>query len=109
MRKERRLFTRVQLEVPANLYLFQAEVKHTGSILDLGNGGCFFHLAEELSPGEPCQITFTLGEGLKTETVGLTGTIVRTSEQGVGIQFCDTSAENSQRLLKILSIANSIA
>lgn len=103
LREERRSFTRIQLELPATLYLFQAEINYTGSILDLSQGGCFFPVSDDLSPGEPCQIKLTIGEGLKAETIGFAGVVARTDDKGVGIQFINTTEENQRRLVKILA------
>lgn len=102
VRRDRRSFARIQLELSTSLYLFEAEVQHSGSILDLSLGGCFFPIDTDPPIGEPCHIKLTLGEGLKTETINLSGVIARTDERGVGIQFIATSDAETRRLSKIL-------
>ncbi|MCP3889553.1 MAG: PilZ domain-containing protein [Desulfobulbaceae bacterium] len=104
MRRERRAFARIQLELPASLYLFEAEMNHSGSILDLSLGGCYFPFDGTLTIGEKCKLKLTVGEGLKTETMYFTGVIARTDKNGVGIQFTDTSPADQERLGTILSI-----
>lgn len=91
MTRERRAFARVRLDVPASLFLYQVDVYHTGAIVDLSMGGCFFPIKNELPLGEMCHIKLTTGEGLETESIELTGVIARKDPQGIGIQFTDIS------------------
>lgn len=100
---ERRAFARIRLDVPASLCLYQVDVRHAGSIVDLSLGGCFFPVADELPIGEKCQIQLTTGEGMETETINLSGVIVRRAARGVGIQFTDISPECLSSLEQIIS------
>lgn len=102
MRKERRTFARIQLELPASLHLFHAEINHTGSILDLSQGGCFFPIDEEITVGEKCDINLTIGEGIQAESIQLTGIVARTTDRGIGIQFTNTSVEDHKQLGEVL-------
>jgi hypothetical protein len=104
VRKEKRSFARVQLELPASLYLFQTELSHSGTTFDLSLGGCYLPLDGELPLGEECEISLTLGEGLKTETLNLAGIIARNDKNGVGIEFTNTSPDDQLRLELALSI-----
>lgn len=103
MTYERRAFARIRLDVPACLCLYQVDVRHDGSIVDLSLGGCFFPVAGEVPIGEKCQIQLTTGEGLETETINLSGVIVRREVRGVGIRFTDISPENLVSLEQIIS------
>jgi|GEM_PF-1196015 len=100
--REKRLFTRFTLDIPASIFLYQTEAYHTGSISNISLAGCFVPLDIELPVGEPCRVNIIVGEGLKTEQVTLPGRIVRTDAEGVGITFTDTSIETKQQLEKIL-------
>ena len=82
--REKRQFTRITLNVPTILSLYQIQAYHTGSIANISKGGCFFSVGETLPVGEECQVTITVGEGLETEEITLLGQIVRSlSEEGV--------------------------
>ena len=103
MRNERRSFARVLLELPANLYLFQVELSHSGSTIDLSLGGCYLPMDGDLTVGEECEISLTIGEGLKTETLNLAGIIARNDKDGVGIEFINTSVGDQDRLEQVLT------
>lgn len=99
---ERRSFVRVRLEIPASLCLYQVDIRHTGSIVDLSLGGCFFPIIGKLQVGQKCQIKLTTGEGLTVQQLEVAGVIVRKNNVGVGIQFLDMLPEQQQVLQKIL-------
>lgn len=103
MARERRQFTRITLKVPTILSLYQVEAYHTGSIANISMGGCYFVVGDDLPSGEKCQLSITVGEGLKTETVVLSGQVVRSNPAGVGIEFTDISPEQKQQLEKIIA------
>lgn len=109
MSKERRAFARIKLDLPAAMSLYQLDIYHTGSIVDLSMGGCFIPIDEDLPMGEECQITLTTGEGLESETIDLTGNIVRCTPQGVGIQFTNKTAQADAVLRQIIDRKQTIA
>jgi len=101
--REKRQFTRITLNVPTILSMFQGEAYHTGSIANISMGGCFFPVGEALPIGEECQITITVGEGIETEKISLPGQIVRSDSSGVGIKFTYNSAHHRQQLEKVIA------
>lgn len=103
MREERRSYTRIRLELPANLYLLEGEFSHRGETLDLSLGGCFLPMREKLPVGEVCEIHLTMGEGLKAETLRLTGRIARNADRGVGIEFTGSRQDRIDQLQGLLT------
>lgn len=103
MTLERRTFVRFRLDVPASLFLYQFDVEHVGSVVDLSMGGCFFPVTGDLPIGEKCQIKLTSGEGLVVDKIDFNGIIVRKSTKGVGIQFQNILPEHEVALHRILS------
>lgn len=101
--REKRQYTRITLEVPAILTLVQVEAYHTGAIANISMGGCFFPADETLPLGESCDVTITVGEGIETEEVTLTGQIIRSDSAGAGIKFIDLSSQNRHQLEKIIA------
>lgn len=85
--RERRAFARIEVDLPASMFLYQLDVFHTGAIADLSRGGCFVPTDHEVPAGEKCQLTLTTGTGLETTSIGIEGRIVRSTPEGVGIQF----------------------
>jgi len=100
---ERRTFVRVRLDVPASLFLYQFDVQHVGSIIDLSMGGCFFPVAGDCPVGEVCHIQLTCGEGMMVEQIDFTGKIVRKTTEGVGVQFQDILPQQQATLERIVS------
>jgi hypothetical protein len=100
--REKRQFTRITLNVPTILSLYQIQAYHTGSIANISMSGCFFSVGETLPVGEECQVSITVGEGLETEKTTLSGRIVRSNSAGVGIRFADNSVHRHQ-LKKIIT------
>lgn len=103
MTRERRAFTRIRIDVPACLCLYQLDVRHNGAIADISMGGCFFPIAAELPLHEPCRLQLTTGEGLETVSVELAGVVARQDGVGVGIRFTDISEENRLTLARMIS------
>ncbi|SDP58924.1 PilZ domain-containing protein [Desulforhopalus singaporensis] len=103
MRKERRAFARVKVDLPATLYIFEGEISYSGAILDLSQGGCYFPLDHDVTIGEQCEVIVTVGEGANAETLHIKGQIVRTDGNGAGIRFFDTSAGESGKLYSLLA------
>lgn len=89
MTRERRRYTRVQLELPANLYLFQADVHQAGTVVDLSMGGCYFPVREEVDNGAECKIRLSIGDGFERRELEISGRVVRKDEGGIGIEFID--------------------
>ena len=103
MTKEKRQFTRISLNIPTVLSMYQVEGYHTGSIANISMGGCYFPVGEPLPEGEKCQVAITVGEGIETEKISLPGEIVRSDATGVGIRFADTSGHQKRQLEKIIA------
>ena len=103
MEKDKRQFTRITLNVPTTLSLYQVEAYHTGTIANISMGGCFFPFREEVPVGESCLVTITVGEGLEIEKLTIPGQIVRRDSNGIGIRFTNRSKENQCQLKKIIS------
>jgi hypothetical protein len=101
--REKRRFTRITLDVPTILSLYQIQAYHTGTIANISMGGCFFSVGEKLPVGEECQVTITVGEGLETEKITLPGQILRSDSKGVGIRFTDNSGHYHQQLETIIA------
>ena len=89
--------------MPTILSLYQIHAYHTGSIANISMGGCFFSVGETLPVGEECQVTITVGEGLETEEITLSGQIVRSNSTGIGIKFTDSSVHHHQQLEKVIA------
>ena len=87
MEREKRSFTRIVLDIPADLSLYHLEFCHKGVIADISLSGCFFPFLGQLPVGEPCDLTISVGDGLETEHVVLSGTVVRSDAAGAGIEF----------------------
>lgn len=103
MAPEKRTFTRITLDIPGSISLYQMEAYHTGSIANISRSGCFFPCESELPVGERCEVVITIGEGFETETVTTTGIIVRNDAKGAGISFTENSHECIVQLEKIIS------
>jgi hypothetical protein len=101
--RNKRSFTRITLDVPGSISLYQIEAYHTGSISNISLSGCFFPSDNDLPVGEPCDVTITTGEGLETENITISSMIVRNDSEGVGISFTDNSPQCKQQLEKIIS------
>jgi hypothetical protein len=101
--RDKRTFTRITLDIPGSISIYQMESYHTGSISNISLTGCFFPSDSELPVGEQCDVTITTGEGLETEIVTVRGMIVRNDSEGAGISFTDNSPECRRQLEKIIS------
>ena len=101
--RDKRAFTRITLDIPGSITLYQTESYHTGLISNISLSGCFFPSDSELPVGERCDVTITTGEGLETKKVTVIGMIVRNDSEGAGISFTDNSTECRQQLDKIIS------
>ncbi len=89
--------------MPTLLSLYQIEGYRIGSIVNIGMGGCFFSVGEELPVGEGCQVTVTIGEGLDCQKITLSGQIIRSDSSGVGIRFTDNPPDILGQLEKIIA------
>ncbi len=103
MVREKRNYTRITLDIPASLSLYQVETYHAGAITNLSLSGCFFPFIGELPIGEECSLTITVGEGIETEEMTIAGKIVRSDSTGVGIHFLDNPLQNRLQLEKLIS------
>lgn len=52
MKRERRAFTRFELDLPASMFLYQMDIYHDGTIIDLSLGGCFLPIECDIPKGE---------------------------------------------------------
>ena len=103
MVREKRSFTRIALNIPASISLYHMEFRQNGVIANISLSGFFFPFTGELPTGELCEVTITVGEGLETEIVTLSGMTVRCDAEGVGINFTEYSPEIRLQLEKIIS------
>ena len=103
MAKEKRQFTRITLNIQTALSLYQIDTYHTGAIANISMGGCYFPIGEKLPVDEECHLTITVGKGLETEIITLSGQIVRSDAAGAGIRFTDSSPHQLQQLEKIIA------
>ena len=103
MTRDKRSFTRITLNIPASLSLYQMETCHTGAIANISLSGCYFPFDGELPLGEECELTITVGKGLETEKISVSGIIVRTDSEGAGISFADNTPESRLQLETIIS------
>jgi len=101
--REKRRFTRVEINLFVSIYLYQIETYRTGWLANISTGGCFLPLDGEFTVGEECHLTITVGEGLETDTFSVSGQVVRIDSSGVGIQFHNDSEQQNQKLEKIIS------
>lgn len=108
MTREKRSFTRITLDIPASLSLYQMDAYHSGAITNISLSGCFFPFDGELPLGEPCCVSITVGEGLETEKATVAGIVVRNDSEGAGIRFTDNSPECRLQLEKIISLETAI-
>lgn len=100
MELDRRKYTRITVNIPAALSLLQVDAYHSGSIANLSMGGCFFPAEKPLPLGAECNISITVGEGLKTEIFELKGVVIRSDEVGVGIKFIDKTVEQMSIIMR---------
>lgn len=103
MKKERRQFRRVMLNIPTSLKIYHIQGYQAGVVTNLSCDGCFLQIGDILPLGERCELVLTLGEALETEELELKGTIIRSSLEGVGIRFSDCSHKRKD-LLKIMKV-----
>lgn len=103
MVQEKRSFTRIALNIPASISLYHLEFRQNGVIANISLSGCFFPFTGELPIGELCEVTITVGEGLETETVSLSGMVARCDAEGAGINFTEYSPEVRLQLEKIIA------
>lgn len=103
MVREKRNYTRITLDIPASLSLYQVETCHAGAITNISLSGCFFPFIGELPVGEECSLSITVGEGIETKEITIAGKIVRSDSTGVGIHFLDNPLKNRLRLERLIS------
>jgi len=102
MSREKRNFTRIQLNVPTTLFLAQIDAYHVGSIANLSMGGCYFPIDSVLKEGEKCEVIITAGVGLETREITISGQVARIDNQGAGIEFVGNDPAILHKLGKIL-------
>ena len=103
MVREKRNYTRITLDIPASLSLYQVETCHTGAITNISLSGCFFPFIGELPVGEDCSLTITVGAGIETEEITISGKIIRSDSTGVGIHFLDNPPKSRLQLEKLIT------
>lgn len=102
MLKEKRQYTRVSIHLFVTVSFYQIETYRTGWLSNISTGGCFFPLDEELPVGKECSLTIIVGEGLEIETHTLSGRIVRSDSNGVGIQFDNDTTAQTHKLEQLI-------
>ena len=100
---DRRLATRVQLKLSTSILLVKIDAYYSGVIANLSQGGCYFPIDEELPLGEKCQIEILVGEGLKENSISMSGRVARVDNHGAGIEFIDNPPESTAALKNLLS------
>lgn len=107
MTLERRKFARFSLDLAANLFFYQVDMRQVGTLIDISMGGCLFPLQLDVPLGEKCQLQLAVGEGLNASSIDISGIIVRRDSKGVGIQFINITPDISDNLKQIISQASS--
>ncbi len=100
--REKRRYTRITVNIPASLSILQLEAFHAGFLLNISMGGCLLSTGEKMPVGAQCQLEITVGEGLETEILTVTGRIVRSDGIGLGIEFIGIDNELHQQLQRLI-------
>ena len=100
--REKRRYTRITVHIPASLSILQLEAFHTGFLRNISMGGCLLSTSEKMPVGAQCQLEITVGEGLETEILSVTGRIVRSDGTGLGIEFIGVGDELHQQLQRLI-------
>ena len=94
--QEHRDFTRVRATAEAAV---SAEGKTvSGNMDDISMKGGFLHCAEALPEGAPCDIALTLRGGAEDISIGVRGHVVRSSAEGMAIEFASIDPESYEHL-----------
>ena len=91
---ERRHYSRVNVPLPVVLDTSQGPVN--GEIWDIGPGGAFILCERKPGIEETVVLVFAGGQG--DDSVTIEGRIVRSTEEGIGVQFLELS-EGERRFL----------
>ena len=84
--ENKRRFTRISINRPVLLTLYDGSVSQSEEILDLGIGGCLLAVTIPISKGERCSIEISLG-GEPARKICIDGIIVRSDEQTAAVKF----------------------
>ena len=100
---ERRRYTRITVNIPVILHLYQLEACHAGIIANISEGGCFFPITDDIPLGATCELTITIGPGLDAESLTLTGEVVRREAGGIGIRFLENPLAKNPRFSDLVA------
>ena len=101
MSDDNRRFTRIPFKMNTKIVINDEDFS-TDDITNLSVGGCLLPLNIEVSPGTSCQIKITL-EGTTDEmAIRIEGEIVRTTPEGLAINFVRIDPESLFHLQNIV-------
>ncbi len=101
MSDDNRRFTRIPFKMKTEITV-NDETFTTSDITNLSVGGCLLPVTFDAQPETPCQIKITL-EGTKDEmAVRIEGEIVRTTSEGLAVNFIRIDPESLFHLQNIV-------
>jgi len=101
MLQEKRRFSRIPFQVNAEITL-DREVYPVPEINNLGIGGGCFPIAEDQTPGSPCQVKIFLDGGSSEFSIRIAGRILRSTANATAIQFTAIEPESLFHLQNII-------
>jgi c-di-GMP-binding flagellar brake protein YcgR len=96
---ERRHYSRVNVPLPVVLHTSQGPVN--GEIWDIGPGGAFILCERKPGIDETVVIVFAGGQG--DDSVTIEGRMVRSTEEGIGVQFVELSERERRYLNQVVT------
>lgn len=101
MSDDNRRFTRIQFKMNTEIVI-NDELFSTDNITNLSVGGCLLPIDKEIASGTSCQIKITL-EGTTDEmAIRIEGEVVRTTPEGLAINFVRIDPESLFHLQNIV-------
>jgi hypothetical protein len=101
MPKEKRKFSRVIFRVAAEMTVGDATFT-VDEIENLSVGGCLFPASRSFPIGTPCRVVISLDEAIDSPKVMVTGEIVRSDPERIGIKFVAIDPDSLFHLHNIL-------
>ncbi len=99
MGKEKRRFTRIIFDVPAEL-VFSGIVYKIDKLINLSVGGCQIDVDGDFAVGSTCDIDISLGA--EKTVVQIKGEIIRVINKEVSLRFTSISPESLHHLQNII-------
>jgi len=81
-----RRFTRITIEIPADIVLADGTAHHTRNIENLSIGGCLFYTAANIKDGQACTVIINIGSD-QSHRIEVAGRIVRTEKNMAAVNF----------------------